>query len=176
MVDDYLLEVLEGGVGRKRRLQLVESGQCSSHAIGSQQEETRDAALEENIPHGITHDDDAIEPPETMGHPYRQSPASETRGLSNATIGEPKKGAQDLVKEGTMFGSHGRSIFWAPDDAYAQLMGQEHHGRASDQRVVELEDQIATLTQARVEDGNKIDALIQVRVEDANASPSSTST
>nr|POE57162.1 hypothetical protein CFP56_34125 [Quercus suber] len=30
---------------------------------------------------------------------------------------------------------------------------------ASDQRVVELKDQIATLTQARVEDANKIEAL-----------------
>ena len=58
-----VFQVLEGGMGRKRRLQLVESGQCSSHAIGSQQEETHDAALEEDIPHGTTYDHDAIEPP-----------------------------------------------------------------------------------------------------------------
>ena len=37
----------------------MESGQCSSHAIGSQQEETRNAALEEDIPHN----DDATKPP-----------------------------------------------------------------------------------------------------------------
>nr|POE57255.1 hypothetical protein CFP56_01904 [Quercus suber] len=33
---------------------------------------------------------------------------------------------------------------------------------ASDQRAVELEDQIATMTQARVEDANKIEALARL--------------
>ena len=44
--------------------------------------------------------------PETMGHPCRQSLASKTRGLGNATIGEPKKGVQDQVKGGMLFGKY----------------------------------------------------------------------
>ncbi|KAK9990350.1 hypothetical protein SO802_025335 [Lithocarpus litseifolius] len=101
---------------------------------------------------------------------------------------------QELLNAGTQLigeSSHGGGILWAPDDAYAQVMGKERHGRvrgvgfgptpsgrkakdvlpdsttprqsyASDQRVVELEDQIATLTRARAEDANKIEALVQL--------------
>ena len=54
-----VFQVLEVGMGRKRRLQLVESGQGSSHAIGSQHEEIYNALLEEDIPHDSTCDDDA---------------------------------------------------------------------------------------------------------------------
>ena len=101
---------------------------------------------------------------------------------------------QELLNAGTQLigeSSHGGGVRWALDDAYAQVMGPEHHGRvrgvgfgltpsgrkakdvlpdsttsrqsyASDQRVVELEDQIATLTQARMEDVNKIKALARL--------------
>ncbi|KAL0007408.1 hypothetical protein SO802_008910 [Lithocarpus litseifolius] len=381
-------------MGRKRRLELVESGQCSSHAIGSQQEETRNAALEEDIPHGATQDDDATEPPDDMvatpanvisrpkrgstlmrdiwnlppgtkhvlhlngeGQPIGPSGATfkrwmgtitrkyymcpvvpidwrevpiqykrecwgeierrwaipadkvplveqedwamqllghlrrarrtllkkehclesmskqevmdnipnncdeeqwkklveywftegvQTKALQNKAsrgfqkeiprtgprslaqlvaileneTGRPVERAvvydkayrhkdgtpvtdkaaenmrrmQELLNAGTQLigeSSHGGGILWAPDDAYAQVMGKERHGRvrgvgfgptpsgrkakdvlpdsttprqsyASDQRVVELEDQIATLTRARAEDANKIEALVQL--------------
>ena len=101
---------------------------------------------------------------------------------------------QELLNAGTQLigeSSHSGGVLWAPDNAYAQVMGQERHGcvrgvgfgptpfgrkakdvlsnsttlqqsYASDQRVVELEDQIVTLTQARVEDANKIEALAQL--------------
>nr|XP_023893446.1 uncharacterized protein LOC112005431 [Quercus suber] len=101
---------------------------------------------------------------------------------------------QELLNAGTQLigeSSHGGGVLWAPDDAFAQVMGQERNGRvrgvgfgptpsgrkakdvlpgsttprqsyASDQRVVELVDQIATLTQARVEDANKIEALARL--------------
>ncbi|KAL0011155.1 hypothetical protein SO802_006263 [Lithocarpus litseifolius] len=101
---------------------------------------------------------------------------------------------QELLNAGTQLigeSSHGGGVLWAPDDAYAQVMEKERHGRvrgvgfgptpssrkakdvlldsttprqsyASDQRVVELEDQIATLTQARAEDANKIEALVRL--------------
>ena len=54
-----VFQVLEVGMGRKRRLQLVESGQGSSHAIRNQHEEIYDVLLEEDIPHDPTCDDDA---------------------------------------------------------------------------------------------------------------------
>ena len=50
-------------MGRKQQLQLVESGHGSSHVVGSQQEETHDVALEEDIPHGAACDNDATQPP-----------------------------------------------------------------------------------------------------------------
>ena len=54
-----VFQVLEVRMGRIRRLQLVEIGQGSSHAIRNQHEEIYDALLEEDIPHDPTCDNDA---------------------------------------------------------------------------------------------------------------------
>nr|POE97574.1 hypothetical protein CFP56_17093 [Quercus suber] len=106
--------VFEGGMGRKRRLELVESGQCSSHAIGSQQEETRNAALEEDIPHGATHDDDATEPPDDMvATPANVVPRAKRGSTLMRDIWNLPPGAKHVLhlnSEGQPIGSSGATF------------------------------------------------------------------